>query len=100
MGRQRRALKEQCDEDTDRFCKFLRRVSLVLCLFIVVLQPASAFDDPPIRVARLSYVAGQVSFSMVGGKPVEAQTEISSNFDQIEFLYQFQRERLYHSVRL
>jgi len=48
------------------FANFCGRVSRVLCLFIVVLQPASAFDDPPIRVARLSYVAGQVSFQPGG----------------------------------
>src|SRR6202790_3612127 len=45
---------------------FCGRVSLVLCLFVVVAQPASAFDDPPMRVARLSYVAGQVSFQPGG----------------------------------
>jgi len=31
------------------FANFCGRVSLALCLFIVVLQPASAFDVPPIR---------------------------------------------------
>ena len=30
------------------FANLCGRVSLLLCLFIVVLQPASAFDDPPI----------------------------------------------------
>ena len=48
------------------FANFCGRVSLVLCLFVVVVQPASAFDDPPVRVARLSYVAGQVSFQPGG----------------------------------
>jgi TonB family protein len=48
------------------FADFCGRVSLVLCLFVVVAQPASAFDDPPMRVARLNYVAGQVSFQPGG----------------------------------
>jgi TonB family protein len=48
------------------FANFCGRVSLVLCLFVVVAQPASAFDDPPMRVARLNYVAGQVSFQPGG----------------------------------
>ena len=48
------------------FASLCGRVSLVLCLFVAVAQPASAFDDPPMRVARLNYVAGQVSFQPGG----------------------------------
>jgi TonB family protein len=42
------------------------RVGLVLCLFAVAAQPAFASDDPPIRVARLNYVEGDVSFQPGG----------------------------------
>ncbi len=45
---------------------FCGRVCLVLCLFAVVAQPAFASDDPPIRVARLNYVEGDVSFQPGG----------------------------------
>jgi len=62
------------------FANFCGRVSLALRLSIVVLQPASAFDDPPIRVARLSYVAGQVSFQHGGRK-----TGRGANRNLIEF---------------
>ena len=48
------------------FASLCGRVSLVLCLFVAVAQPTSAFDDPPMRVARLNYVAGQVSFQPGG----------------------------------
>jgi hypothetical protein len=48
------------------FAKFRGRVCLVLCLFVVVVLPAFAFDDPPIRVARLNYVEGGVSFQPGG----------------------------------
>ncbi len=47
------------------FSNFCWRVCLVLGLFVVV-RPAFAFDDPPIRVARLNYVAGPVSFQPGG----------------------------------
>src|SRR6202521_5974813 len=43
------------------FANFCGRACLVLCLFVVVVRPAFAFDDPPIRVARLNYVEGDVS---------------------------------------
>src|SRR6202165_387629 len=42
------------------------RVCLMLCLFVVVVRSASAYDDPPIRVARLNYVEGRVSFQPGG----------------------------------
>src|SRR5216684_2221312 len=45
---------------------FCRRVCLALFLFIVVVRSASAYDDPPIRVARLNYVEGRVSFQPGG----------------------------------
>jgi hypothetical protein len=48
------------------FANFCGRVCLVLCLSIVVLRSASAYDDPPIRVARLNYVEGRVSFQPGG----------------------------------
>ena len=48
------------------FANFCGRVSLVLCLFIVAVRPAFAFDDPPMRVARLNYVEGDVSFQPGG----------------------------------
>jgi TonB family protein len=48
------------------FANFCGRVCLVLCLCIVVVRPAFAFDDPPIRVARLNYVEGRVSFQPGG----------------------------------
>jgi hypothetical protein len=48
------------------FANFCARVCLVLCLFVVVVRSASAYDDPPIRVARLNYVEGRVSFQPGG----------------------------------
>src|ERR1700674_5492751 len=48
------------------FASFRGRVCLVLCLFVVVVLPAFAFDDPPTRVARLNYVEGDVSFQPGG----------------------------------
>ena len=48
------------------FANFCGRVCLMLCLFVVVARPAFAFDDPPIRVARLNYVQGRVSFQPGG----------------------------------
>ena len=48
------------------FANFCGRVCLVLCLFVVVVRSASAYDDPPIRVARLNYVEGRVSFQPGG----------------------------------
>jgi TonB family protein len=45
---------------------FCGRVCLVLCLFAVVVRPAVASDDPPIRVARLNYVERDVSFQPSG----------------------------------
>jgi hypothetical protein len=48
------------------FVNFCARVCLVLCLLVVVVRSASADDDPPMRVARLSYVEGQVSFQPGG----------------------------------
>src|SRR5512135_187318 len=46
--------------------RFCGRICLVLCLVAVVAQPAFASDDPPIRVARLNYVEGDVSFQPGG----------------------------------
>ena len=48
------------------FTNFCGRVCLVLSLFVVFVQPTFAFDDPPMRVARLSYVEGRVSFQPGG----------------------------------
>src|SRR5712692_2435175 len=48
------------------FTNFCGRVILVLCLFIVAVRPAFAFDDPPMRVARLNYMEGDVSFQPGG----------------------------------
>src|SRR6266403_3440141 len=48
------------------FANFCGRVFLVLCLVVVVARPAFAYDDPPIRVARLNYVEGRVSFQPGG----------------------------------
>ncbi len=48
------------------FANFCGRVCLVLCLFVVAVRSASAYDDPPIRVARLNYVEGRVSFQPGG----------------------------------
>src|SRR5260370_20992282 len=48
------------------FANICARVCLVLCLFVVVVRPAFAFDDPPMRVARLDYVEGDVSFKPGG----------------------------------
>jgi TonB family protein len=49
-----------------RFADFCGRVFLVLCLFVVLVRPAFAYDDPPMRVARLNYVEGEVSFQPGG----------------------------------
>jgi FecR-like protein len=38
----------------------------VHCLAVVVVRPAFAYDDPPIRVARLNYMEGRVSFQPGG----------------------------------
>jgi TonB family protein len=48
------------------FTTFCGRICLVLCLLVVVAQPAFSYDDPPIRVARLNYVEGRVSFQPGG----------------------------------
>src|SRR6266481_4135203 len=48
------------------FANFCGRAFLVLCLLVVVARPAFAYDDPPIRVARLNYVEGRVSFQPGG----------------------------------
>jgi hypothetical protein len=48
------------------FANFCRRVGLVLCLFVVAVRPAFAFDDPPMRVARLNHLEGDVSFQPGG----------------------------------
>src|SRR5260370_36932178 len=48
------------------FANICARVCLMLCLFVVVARPAFAFDDPPIRVARLNYLEGRVSFQPGG----------------------------------
>jgi TonB family protein len=45
---------------------FCGRVCLVLCLLVVIVQPVFAYDDPPMRVARLNYVEGRVSFQPGG----------------------------------
>ncbi|HLJ26468.1 MAG TPA: DUF6600 domain-containing protein [Candidatus Angelobacter sp.] len=53
---------------TTAWCaNFFGRAGLVLCVFVLaVVGSASAFDDPPIRVARLNYVQGEVSFQPGG----------------------------------
>jgi TonB family protein len=48
------------------FANFCGRVFLVLGLFVVLVGPAYASDDPPMRVARLNYVEGEVSFQPGG----------------------------------
>jgi len=48
------------------FVSFWGRVGLVLCLFAVLGVPAFAYDDPPMRVARLNFVQGSVSFQPAG----------------------------------
>jgi TonB family protein len=48
------------------FANFCGRVGLVLCLFAVLGVPAFAYDDPPMRVARLNFVQGSVSFQPAG----------------------------------
>jgi hypothetical protein len=48
------------------FANFCGRVGLVLCLFVVAVRPAFAFDDPPMRVARLNHLEGDVSFQPGG----------------------------------
>src|SRR6266403_2201960 len=48
------------------FANFCGRAFMVLCLLVVVARPAFAYDDPPIRVARLNYVEGRVSFQPGG----------------------------------
>ena len=42
------------------------RIGLVLCVLLAVGSPVLASDDPPIRVARLSYVESDVSFQPGG----------------------------------
>jgi hypothetical protein len=49
------------------FVNFCGRACMVLCLLVVVVGPAFAFDDPPMRVARLNYMEGRVSFQPGGG---------------------------------
>ncbi|HXL23167.1 MAG TPA: hypothetical protein VOA78_11915, partial [Candidatus Dormibacteraeota bacterium] len=51
---------------TANFTNFCVRVGLVLCLCVVVARPALAYDDPPMRVARLNHVEGEVSFQPGG----------------------------------
>ena len=48
------------------FANVCGRVCLVMCLLVVVVLSASAFGDPPMRVARLNYVRGNVSFQPGG----------------------------------
>jgi hypothetical protein len=48
------------------FANFCGRAFLVLCLFVVGVPSAFAFDDPPFRVARLNFVEGEVSFQPGG----------------------------------
>src|SRR5712692_7056290 len=48
------------------FASFCGRVCLVLCVFVVAARPAFSYDDPPIRVARLNYLEGRVSFQPGG----------------------------------
>ena len=48
------------------FTNFCGRICLVLCLFLAVARPAFAYDDPPMRVARLNFMEGEVSFQPGG----------------------------------
>src|SRR6266478_9035944 len=48
------------------FANFCGRAFLTLSLLVVVARPAFAYDDPPIRVARLNYLEGRVSFQPGG----------------------------------
>ena len=48
------------------FTNFCGRICLVLCLFVAVARPAFAYDDPPMRVARLNFMEGEVSFQPGG----------------------------------
>ena len=48
------------------FANFYGRICLVLCLFVAVARPAFAYDDPPMRVARLNFMEGEVSFQPGG----------------------------------
>jgi outer membrane biosynthesis protein TonB len=50
---------------TVRFSTFCWRACVVLGL-VMMGRPAIAFDDPPMRVARLNYMAGRVSFQPGG----------------------------------
>ena len=50
---------------TLRFSSFCWLVWVMLALSMMG-RPAFAFDDPPMRVARLSYTAGRVSFQPGG----------------------------------
>jgi hypothetical protein len=50
---------------TIRFSTFCLRVCVVFGL-VMMARPAFAFDDPPMRVARLNYMAGRVSFQPGG----------------------------------
>ena len=51
---------------TVRLTNFCGRLCVALCLIAVVVQPVFAFNDPPMRVARLNYVQGDVSFQPGG----------------------------------
>ena len=48
------------------FANFCGRMCLVLCLLVAVARPAFAYDDPPMRVARLNFMEGEVSFQPGG----------------------------------
>ena len=48
------------------FASFCGRACLALCLLVVFVRPAFAYDDPPMRVARLNYVEGEASFQPGG----------------------------------
>jgi TonB family protein len=51
---------------TANFANFCGRIGIALCLCVVVALPALAYDDPPMRVARLNHVEGEVSFQPGG----------------------------------
>jgi hypothetical protein len=48
------------------FANFRGRAFLALCLFVVAVPSAFAYDDPPFRVARLNFIEGEVSFQPGG----------------------------------
>jgi len=48
------------------FANFCGRLSLAFCLFVLLVRPTFAYDDPPMRVARLNHVEGEVSFQPGG----------------------------------